>query len=615
MNNDTEIYFSQFINNAELCNEYSLESLKYIYKNDKTISNVMKKIVFTKLDKNKENNIFICNLDWSLGYYDSCPMELDRLNECPNLISLKLTGQNIGNKLINLKYCQNLTKLNISYCSIIDLKTIYQYCKQIKELSLVETDIKQNDIESLNVFPNLKRLKISSDKIFLKNNIKLQTLNLLHCAVIHYPQNIPNLFPQLKVLRFEHIHIINKNKNKIEKEKEQMNLIFQTTIQTSAILKKACCYHIYDIDIYDDFNDPYIICPINEQDFFGRRIEIKENNINGGWNNIFIFLDNEKIFELDIGNEDFDSGFQIIMTAEERTKKRKWLFPWAFSEPWQIKEIICDLAKHYNEKKILTHEEIKALHNKYNKIIDHDEQFAEWEIEFCVKTCLQNSYNNIDNIEMKNRLVMIYNELYANIDDNEAEEINCDILTIKDIKDEIELNGQLVTLQEIHKQKIIQLLKELYPRWYMPNNSVSNLFEDFVKDFFPELNTDCRYHMLLDGQASNLKNNVRKEIAWQIVKGEMGDTGYFYNMYDKFAKNIDNHIEYPTAFYVREIFDGHIKIYTKHNGYLFPLTETFYRYDVLIKTHKHVLIKEDDLIIASPYIEMISGKYHCCSKK
>lgn len=138
----------------------------------------------------------------------------------------------------------NLTKLNISYTYVTGLP----HLPNLTELSMVEVNLLNPDDLSVNC-PNLLKLKTTTDEFEV--NKPLIKLTLLHCTVIHRPDTLKERFPNLKELRFEHIH---PKKQLIEPSNLQWytNLTCRMSDTTKVVFQTKSSDAANPIDDFDD---------------------------------------------------------------------------------------------------------------------------------------------------------------------------------------------------------------------------------------------------------------------------------------------------------------------------------------------------------------------------
>lgn len=154
---------------------------------------------------------------------------------------LRLAGLYLHD-ITNISHLCNLIKLNISFTYIKSIPKI----ESLEELHMIEIDL--DDPNELANLKNLKFLKITHDNICLTK--PLTKLEILHCSVIHRPDLLKNRFPNLKELRFEHIHPKNKISIDVESLKYYENIKY-THCKTSVTIFQMQNKNT----LIDDFND------------------------------------------------------------------------------------------------------------------------------------------------------------------------------------------------------------------------------------------------------------------------------------------------------------------------------------------------------------------------
>jgi hypothetical protein len=165
----------------------------------------------------------------------------DLLKIDPNTNILRLTALYLHD-ISAINHLQKLQKLNISYTYVKQLPELL--C--LEELQMIEIDLLEpNDLSKC---PNLKRLKMTHDNINL--SLPLKNLEILHCSVVHRPDLLHIRYPNLKEIRFEHIHPINKT-----------SIFDENVITFYRTLKYVCCKSSQTIirsknnQQIDDFDD------------------------------------------------------------------------------------------------------------------------------------------------------------------------------------------------------------------------------------------------------------------------------------------------------------------------------------------------------------------------
>lgn len=169
------------------------------------------------------------------------------LKKLPNLSEidyktyyLRLTGLYIKdiNYLTNLKY---LEKLNISFTYVKNLPQM----NNLNELQMIEVEL--DDFNDLNKCKNLTKLKLTHDDFDLKD--PHNSLEILHCSILYRPDLLHKKFPNLKEVRFEHIHpkIISSQNDQVNKYYQ--NLIYKCCLSSKSIIQTK------ENKIIEDFED------------------------------------------------------------------------------------------------------------------------------------------------------------------------------------------------------------------------------------------------------------------------------------------------------------------------------------------------------------------------
>ena len=157
-------------------------------------------------------------------------------------LHLRLAGLFLRDITALSKY--NLTKLNISYTYVTSLP----HLPNLMELSMVEVNLLNPDDLPVNC-PNLLKLKTTTDEFEVTK--PLVKLTLLHCTVIHRSDTLKERFPNLKELRFEHIH---PKKHLIEPSSLQWytNLTCRMSDTTKVVFQTKSSDAANPIDDFDD---------------------------------------------------------------------------------------------------------------------------------------------------------------------------------------------------------------------------------------------------------------------------------------------------------------------------------------------------------------------------
>lgn len=555
-------------------------------------------LVFSSL--NNENTNEIKHLDLSIIPYDDSILDYNKLINYPQLESLKLVGRTIDLKY--LECLQNLKSLNISFANIQNLKSLSK-CQKLEELQMVEVDCNYNDL-CLN---KIKYLKISNDTINLVN--PLPTLQSLHCGVIYHPSKIDQLFPNLKILKFEHIHpqekVVLPNEYTLNFLKD---LTYHYCKSTRTIIRKKGCYGNYQK--YDDFEDPFVMSPINNyaKEFYEGYLHIhrtdKTKRSNGCLyvTSLMLEIDGIKtpIYEVDLANKDFESGFNEIMSDKDYSLKRKFKFPWAY-EPYNGGESDNenDEDDEDNEGKfcqIITNSdehvyETSGLMSKVEEVEKHEDNNDE---DHYVFDCHDDGFDCDDN-DSNYHLIKKIVECDFSLDENlidqiinaeynhkcpEEEWTICHL--IRNIKNDIQTTGQISNLR---KDRMIDLTNQYFGRKVdqnkldktirenidklIPEDIVDNIwFNDqivpvsfqmklkiveFIKKekmydydarnelleiFDPNLKTTANPGMVFDGKATNLDSATQSIIEGKIILGDMGSDPY-PDLLNRMIKGVD----------------------------------------------------------------------------
>ena len=203
----------------------------------------------------------------------------DLNNLDPNTETLRLTALYLHN-ISEITYLENLKKLNISFTYV----KIIPYLPLLEELCMIEVDL--NNYDDLVKFTNLKRLKMTHDDINL--TVPLPSVELLHCAVVHRPDLLYNRFPNLKELRFEHIHP--KEKGLIANLDYFDNIVFRRVKTTRTVIQNKVPVIVdeFDDEFDDEFNNfnfmdyiGYFVCGRLEYIYVCKQLaKLRKHNIN-----------------------------------------------------------------------------------------------------------------------------------------------------------------------------------------------------------------------------------------------------------------------------------------------------------------------------------------------
>lgn len=179
-------------------------------------------------------------LDLSNKFYQKELPDLTKISDCTTV--LRLTALYIHD-ISDISHLQNLTKLNVSYTYIKNIPEL----KNLEELQMIEVDL--DNPNELSGLKKLKRLKMTHDDINLTR--PLNALEILHCAILYRPDLLYHRFPNLKEVRFEHIHPSNRT------------VIDDNILSYYKNLKYTCCKSSKTIiqlknkgQFIEDFDDP-----------------------------------------------------------------------------------------------------------------------------------------------------------------------------------------------------------------------------------------------------------------------------------------------------------------------------------------------------------------------
>lgn len=422
--------------------------------------------------------------------------DLTKLNH--NIETLRLTALYLHN-IDAIGSLNRLKKLNISFTYVKSLPVL----PLLEELSMVEVDL--NNYDDLAKFGNLKKLKITHDDINL--TMPLNSIEILHCAVLHRPDLLFFRFPNLKELRFEHIHP--KNPNNIINIDYYEKLIYKKVQSTKTIiqLKNPTIIDDFDDEVDLSFNDFELKDYI--EDFASNRLEylyyckdlshMKKHNIytirTGEQMNIH---DNDgviiKSFER---NTKLSSGNRIIETISDEEYIRLMEYQDNYSIDYSKKDDQYnktsnkDIQSQYNIIKSIIQNNYKLndeiINLMSNFSIEGDDLFGQTIMDIKINGLTDDSIekirwvdgrseydiaedNGIEYINKKEKddsedddtlLSSSIRNYYDKLDGN----MELHNLTVDEIKDILWYRGKQYLLSNTEKQKFVDKIKEINDEW------------------------------------------------------------------------------------------------------------------------------------------------------
>ena len=407
----------------------------------------------------------------------------------PNINILRLTALYLHD-ISSLSGLDQLKKLNISYTYVKKLPQL----QSLEELSMVEVELDNyNDLAKCS---NLKRLKITHDNVNLSTT--LNKLEVLHCSVIYRPDLIHERFPNLKEIRFEHVHPQRITKLGYVQLKYYHKLIYKKCKSTKTIIQLREPKQIDDFDdevdigftdfaYADEFGEGMIEFIHVSKDISHLYDDILNWNREGDRMNIYSY-GKELLESYEKNDRIYNTGLMKTLSDEEYVNIRKhyrdcYVCYGPEDDQYNKKNTKCTIIKKIIYNHLELNDEINDLINNFNS-----ESNEIWSVDRLIMDIKANGINAElrKRVELFNRFDGRFHEKPPNVLENGTKECivdgysskdviindnmtdyysvsnyNNQLLTVNDVKDILYYSGKKYLLSAKQKQQFVDMILSL----------------------------------------------------------------------------------------------------------------------------------------------------------